>query len=109
MKLSTQEKCRYDVLQYQADDVFAVRSMTFAGGLPQAVQSGSAIDGTGALVTALSTEAYIVADGQPQGTGYCVVFDKLVNLISAEIKGADASGTSKALEILSADPFIRLV
>lgn len=110
MKLGTQSRSRHDVLQYSVDDVWAVKTLNFSAGLPVDLTSGDAIDpATMTKVTGTSTACVVVADPVKAGSKYVVVFDKLVNLISSEITGASAAGTTKALELLAANPFIRLV
>lgn len=110
MKLNTESRSRHDVLQYAVDDVWSCRTLTFTNPIPADLVSGDAIDpATGGKVVAASTACVVVADPQKAGSKFVVVFDKLVNLISSEIKGADAAGTSKALTLLAANAFIRLV
>lgn len=109
MKLNTESRSRRDVLQYAIDDVWAVKTLTFAAPIPADLVSGDAIDATGTKVVAASTTCFVVADPQTAGSQHCVIFDKLVNLLSYEIHGSDPAGTTKALELLAANPFIRLV
>lgn len=110
MKISTQSRSRMDVLQYAVDDVWCVKTLTFSTGIAADLTSGDAIDpATGAKLTGTGTAVAIVADPVVAGSKYVVVFDKLVSLISSEINGASAAGTSKALELLAANQFVRLV
>lgn len=109
MKISTQEKSRFDVLQYAMDDVFAVKTLSLTTALTAALKSGDCIDATGAKVTNSSTVCYVVADYTAANSKSVVVFDKMVCLISAQLVGADAAGTTKALALLAANQFIRLV
>lgn len=110
MKLATQARSRHDVLQYAVDDVWAVKTLNFSAGIPADLTSGDAIDPvTMAKVTGTSTACVVVADPVKAGAKYVVVFDKLVSLISSQISGASAAGTTKALELLAQNQFIRLV
>ncbi|HDO1310918.1 hypothetical protein ACE1B4_11270 [Aeromonas veronii] len=110
MKLATQERSRHDVLQYAVDDVWAVKTINFPAGLPVDLTTGDAVDpATMTKVTGTSTACVVVADPVKAGSKYVVVFDKLVNLISSQISGASAVGTTKALELLAQNQFIRLV
>ncbi|MFB2710562.1 hypothetical protein ACE1BU_06635 [Aeromonas veronii] len=110
MKLATQERSRHDVLQYAVDDVWAVKTINFPAGLPVDLTTGDAVDpATMTKVTGTSTACVVVADPVKAGSKYVVVFDKLVNLISSQISGASAAGTTKALELLAQNQFIRLV
>ncbi|WP_139442104.1 hypothetical protein [Aeromonas veronii] len=110
MKLATQARSRHDVLQYAVDDVWAVKTLNFSAGIPADLTSGDAIDpATMTKVTGTSTSCVVVADPVKAGSKYVVVFDKLVNLISSQISGASAAGTTKALELLAQNQFIRLV
>lgn len=110
MILKTQSRTRNDVLQYAIDDVWSVTTLTFSTGIAADLTSGDAIDpATGAKLTGTATAVAVVADPVVAGSKYVVVFDKLVNLISSEIAGASSAGTTKALELLAANPFVRLV
>ncbi|MFR9720472.1 hypothetical protein ACL00X_14040 [Aeromonas diversa] len=110
MKLDTQAKSRYDVLQYAVDDVWSVKTYNFPSGLPVDLVSGDAVDpDTMTKVTGTSTKCIVVADSVKAGSKYVVCFDKLVNLISSQINGASQAGTTKALELLAQNQFIRLV
>lgn len=110
MKLATQERSRHDVLQYAVDDVWAVKTINFPAGLPINLTTGDAVDpATMTKVTGTSTACVVVADPVKAGSKYVVVFDKLVGLISSQISGASAAGTTKALELLAQNQFIRLV
>ncbi|MBO0400386.1 hypothetical protein J1F21_18995 [Aeromonas veronii] len=110
MKLATQARSRHDVLQYAVEDVWAVKTLNFSAGIPADLTSGDAIDPvTMAKVTGTSTACVVVADPVKAGAKYVVVFDKLVSLISSQISGASAAGTTKALELLAQNQFIRLV
>lgn len=110
MKLATQARSRHDVLQYAVDDVWGVKTINFPAGLPIDLTTGDAVDPvTMTKVTGTSTSCVVVADPVKAGYKYVVVFDKLVNLISSEISGASTAGTTKALELLAQNQFIRLV
>lgn len=110
MKLATQSRSRHDVLQYAVDDVWCVKTINFPSGLPVDLTTGDAVDpATMTKVTGTSTECVVVADPVKAGANYVVVFDKLVNLISSQISGASAAGTTKALALLAQNQFIRLV
>ncbi|ENC6423341.1 hypothetical protein [Aeromonas veronii] len=110
MKLATQERSRHDVLQYAIDDVWAAKTINFPAGLPIDLTTGDAVDpATMTKVTGTSTSCVVVADPVKAGSTYVVVFDKLVGLISSQISGASAAGTTKALELLAQNQFIRLV
>ncbi|MFQ2273288.1 hypothetical protein [Aeromonas hydrophila] len=110
MKLATQARSRHDVLQYAIDDVWAVKTINFPAGLPIDLTTGDAVDpATMTKVTGTSTACVVVADPVKAGSKYVVVFDKLVSLISSQISGASAAGTTKALELLAQNQFIRLV
>lgn len=110
MKISQEARSRHDVLQYAVDDVWSVRTIPFSSGIPADLTSGDAVDpATMAKVTGTSTACVVVADPVKAGSKYVVVFDKLVSLISSQISGASAAGTTKALELLGNNQFIRLV
>ncbi|MCX0437093.1 hypothetical protein [Aeromonas veronii] len=110
MKISQEARSRGDVLQYAVDDIWSVATLTVDAGIPADLTSGDAIDPvTGAKLTSSATACRIVADPCKSGSKHVIVFDKLVHLIKSQIAGANAAGTTKALELLSNNQFIRLV
>lgn len=110
MKLATQQLTITDVMQYYVDPVFSVKTLTFSTALAVDLPAGSAINPTtGALTSSTDTATAVVSEFTPAGSKSVPVFDKLVVLYTSAIKGADTAGTTKAIQLLQSNQFIRLI
>lgn len=107
MKLGTQQKTRTDVMQYFIDGQFAVKTIELPSVLTADLKSGDCIDpATGALLTGTATEVAVVADLTLAGSKTVVVFNKHVILFKNVLTAASEAGKAKAIELLTADPFV---
>lgn len=107
--ISTEKLSRADIVSYSADPIFSVIKFTPSAAFAADFPAGAVVNAAGQLLKSTDTVAYILADGVKKNQTTAVVLDKFIVVREASLSAFDASGLTKAKELVSASGFIRLV